>query len=259
MNEITIVVVEDESIVAKDIQNNLKKLGYNVPATAPNAEVALQKIEEIRPDLVFLDIKLKGDVDGIEVAGKIKETYNIPVIFLTSYVDKSTLDRAKVTEPYGYIVKPFNESDLQSTVEMALYKFQKDQETKDSKDRFENTLSSIDEGAIMCDNGFNVTYLNNKAENLTGRNASACIGKNLTELLSFTDSGKKVVDIDYVKQNLTGQKIFEISNSEITFSEKGNKMPADITVIEVHDEKEEHIGYSFIIRDVGQEKSSAPG
>lgn len=259
MNEITIVVVEDESIVAKDIQNNLKKLGYNVPATAPNAEIALEKIEEIRPDLVFLDIKLKGDVDGIEVAGKIKETYNIPVIFLTSYVDKATLDRAKVTEPYGYIVKPFNESDLQSTVEMALYKFQKDQETKDSKDRFENTLSSIDEGAIMCDNEFNVTYLNNKAANLIGNNATGSIGKSLSEILSFTDSKKNLVDLGYVRQNLTKQKIFEISDSEITFSEKGNKMPADITVIEVHDEKEQHIGYSFIVRDVGQDKSSSPG
>lgn len=82
------------------------------------------------PDLVFLDIKLKGEEDGIHIAEHIKEKYNIPVIFLTSYVDQDTLDRAKVTEPYGYIVKPFNDSDLKTTVEMALFKYSRDREVQ---------------------------------------------------------------------------------------------------------------------------------
>ncbi|MEY4075158.1 MAG: hypothetical protein RJA29_2515, partial [Pseudomonadota bacterium] len=89
--------------------------GTKVVATASSAASAYEKLEQIEPDLVFLDIKLKGEEDGIHIAGHIKEKYNIPVIFLTSYVDQETLDRAKVTEPYGYIVKPFNESDLKTT------------------------------------------------------------------------------------------------------------------------------------------------
>jgi len=259
MNNITIIVVEDESIVAKDIQNNLKKLGYNVPATASNAESALAKIEEIRPDLVFLDIKLKGDIDGIEIASKVKEKYNIPVIFLTSYVDKSTLDRAKVTEPYGYIVKPFNESDLQSTVEMALYKFKKDQETKDSKEQFENALSSVDEGIIMCDHDCNVNYINNKGENLVGANSEKLINSSIFDLIQFTDGGKNNVDINFIKEHLSNQKIYEISNSEMNFINAKKKMKADITLSEVHDEKEQLIGYGFVIREAGHEKSANIG
>ena len=126
MNKTRILVVEDESIVAKDIQKSLEKLGYEVPATASSAASAYEKLEEIQPDLVFLDIKLKGDEDGIHIAEHIKDKYNIPVIFLTSYVDQATLDRAKVTEPYVYLVKPFNESDLKTRVEMALLKFPKE-------------------------------------------------------------------------------------------------------------------------------------
>ena len=107
MDKIKILVVEDESIVAKDIQRTLVNLGYEVPATASSADTAFERLSEFRPDLVFLDIRLKGDVDGIQIAERIKAEHRIPVIFLTSYVDKATLERAKITEPYGYLVKPF--------------------------------------------------------------------------------------------------------------------------------------------------------
>jgi PAS domain S-box-containing protein len=252
MSKITVVVVEDELIVAKDIQNNLIKLGYDVPATASNAAGAMEKINEIKPDLVFLDIKLKGDIDGIQIAAMIKETYNIPVIFLTSYVDKATLDRAKVTEPYGYIVKPFNESELQSTVEMALYKFKKDQETKDNKERFESALSSVDEGIIICDTGCEVNYLNQKAENLLGYGSESASGKNVFNLLGIADESGKNMNLDYVKLMLQDQKTLELNNAQINFTRDGKKMIGDITLSEVQDEKEQRIGYGIIIREPGQ-------
>lgn len=134
MSKTNIIVVEDESIVAKDIQLSLKKLGYNVLAVCSDGQDALNKTEEQKPDIVLMDIMLKGDMTGIEAAAQIKEKHNIPVIFLTAYADESTLNKAKVTEPYGYIIKPFKEIDLHTSIEMALYKHEKQKEILRERD-----------------------------------------------------------------------------------------------------------------------------
>lgn len=120
-----ILVVEDESIVAKDLQLSLESLGYNVVGRAASEREAIKMIEQFHPELVLLDIHLKGKVDGIVIGGKIRENFGIPFIFLTAYAGKLTLDRAKATEPAGYIIKPFDERELQAAIEMALYKHQK--------------------------------------------------------------------------------------------------------------------------------------
>jgi DNA-binding LytR/AlgR family response regulator len=134
MEKLNIFIVEDESIVAKDIQNNLIKLGYNVIGIANNGKDAIDQIKETNPDVVLMDIMIKGDLTGIEVAEQIRKHINVPVIFLTAYADESTLSRAKVTEPYGYILKPFKEIDLHSTIEMAVYKHQKDSALQKERD-----------------------------------------------------------------------------------------------------------------------------
>lgn len=128
MLKVKVLVVEDESIVSKDIQNTLTKLDYQVIGAASTGEKALSLVKNELPDIVLMDIMLKGDLNGIETAKKIKASYNIPVIFLTAYADEATLNKAKLAEPYGYIIKPFKEQDLQATIEVALYKFEKDQE-----------------------------------------------------------------------------------------------------------------------------------
>lgn len=134
MEKLNIFIVEDESIVAKDIQNNLIKLGYNVLGIANNGKDAIEQIKETNPDVVLMDIMIKGDLTGIEVAEQIRKHISVPVIFLTAYADESTLSRAKVTEPYGYILKPFKEIDLHSTIEMAVYKHQKDSALQKERD-----------------------------------------------------------------------------------------------------------------------------
>lgn len=145
MEKLNIFIVEDESIVAKDIQNSLTKLGYNVVGMANNGKDAVEKIIEIKPDLVLMDIMIKGNMTGIEVSEKIKERINIPVIFLTAYADEGTLSRAKITEPYGYILKPFKEIDLHSTIEMAVYKHQKDAELLKERDFLYSLVENKDD------------------------------------------------------------------------------------------------------------------
>jgi CheY-like chemotaxis protein len=116
-----IVVVEDEIIILKDIKQKLKSIGYEVPASVSSGEEALKKVEEIRPDLVLMDIQLEGEMDGIEVANQIVSKFNIPVIYLTSYSDSKTFNRAIGTEPDNYLVKPFDETELKTAIETSLF------------------------------------------------------------------------------------------------------------------------------------------
>lgn len=132
-NIVNILVVEDESIVSKDIQNSLKKIGYNVIGSCNNAEEAVNIARDQHPDVVLMDIMLKGPKTGIDAAEEIK-LMNIPVIFLTAYADEATLAKAKVTEPYGYILKPFKEKDLNISVEMAIHRHKKLTELKKERD-----------------------------------------------------------------------------------------------------------------------------
>jgi two-component system response regulator LytT len=134
MSKINVLVIEDESIVSKDIQYSLKKLGYNVVGAAPTGEKAVELAEELKPDIILMDIMLKGKITGIEASAQIKEKLNIPVIFLTAYADENTLSKAKVTEPYAYIIKPFKEIDLHTSIEMALYKHGKELEILKERD-----------------------------------------------------------------------------------------------------------------------------
>ncbi len=134
MSKTNILIVEDESIVAKDIQNSLKKLGYIVVGICSTGEDAIKVTEELKPDLILMDIMLKGDMSGIDSATHIREKHNIPVIYLTAYADESTLSKAKVSEPYGYIIKPFKEIDLHTSIEMAIYKHGKETNVRKERD-----------------------------------------------------------------------------------------------------------------------------
>lgn len=144
MPKTNVLVVEDESIVSKDIQHSLKKLGYNVVGAAATGDRALEIARDEKPDIVLMDIMLKGDMNGIEAAGIMKAELGIPVIFLTAYADDSTLSKAKVTEPYGYIIKPFKEVDLHTTIEMALYKHNKNKEVEKERDLLYSLVENKD-------------------------------------------------------------------------------------------------------------------
>ncbi len=125
-----IMIVEDEWITADDIKTSLQSLGYTVTSMVSSGEEAIQKAEEDRPDLVLMDIVLKGEMDGIEAANQIRSLFNIPIVYLTAYADEKVLERAKITEPFGYIVKPFINEDLKITIEIALYKHKAEKEKK---------------------------------------------------------------------------------------------------------------------------------
>lgn len=127
-----VLIVEDEAIIAIDIKKSLLEMGYDVTPVAGGGEEAIHKAEEYKPDLVLMDIVMPGKIDGIEAARQIQSRFDIPVVFLTAYADKETIDRAKLTEPFGYIAKPFTDKDLYSNIEIALYKYKMEKKLRNN-------------------------------------------------------------------------------------------------------------------------------
>lgn len=138
MTGISVVIVEDESIVAKDLEMSLKGMGYRVLGTASTGEKAIKLVNDTLPDIILMDIMLKGAMSGIEAAEEIRTKHSIPLIYLTAYADSSTLNKAKVTEPHGYIIKPYKEIDVQTAIELAIYKHKKEGELRKVKDFLSN-------------------------------------------------------------------------------------------------------------------------
>ncbi len=176
----SILIVEDEALVAKDMQNRLISQGYSIAGWAISGEDAIAEAEASSPDLVLMDIHLKGSVDGIEAADQIREKNDIPVVFVTALADDDTLDRAKVADPFGFILKPFSERDLHSTIEIALYKHELDRSLRDQQEFlsavFEGVPCSIiivgeDHRIRMVNRGFVEAFGVTEAESL-----GACIG-----------------------------------------------------------------------------------
>jgi len=180
-----ILVVEDEAIVALDIRTQLEQLGYTVVGTAAHVAQACQMANESQPDLVLMDIHLQGKGDGIDAAGKIRRNRPVPVVFLTAYADSSTLARAKQVEPYGYIVKPFNEGDLRTTIEIALHKGKIDRELERSREDLRTILDVQRHGTVQVDAQGCVTYLSRAARQMLDVEADHAGGRHWRDVLQL--------------------------------------------------------------------------
>ena len=174
--KIKIMIVENELIVAKNIENHLRKLGYEVIFIADSGEEAIAGAEETQLDLVLMDIKLAGEIDGIEAARQIQERFQIPVVYLTAYADDETLQRAKVTEPYGYIIKPFEPKKLHTTIEIALYKNNMERKLKESELRFRTLASSSPVGIFQIDINGHCVYVNERWCEIAGLSPEQAMG-----------------------------------------------------------------------------------
>ncbi|UCH96519.1 MAG: response regulator [Candidatus Aminicenantes bacterium] len=157
-----VMVAEDELIVARNIENQLRKLGYEVTAVVDSGEAVVARAAEAQPHLVLMDIKLAGQMDGVEAAQKIYDQLHIPVVYLTAYADDETLQRAKVTTPYGYIIKPFEPRKLHTTIEIALYKHTMEKKLQESELRFRTLASSSPVGIFQTDINGDCIYVNER-------------------------------------------------------------------------------------------------
>jgi PAS domain S-box-containing protein/putative nucleotidyltransferase with HDIG domain len=245
MAKIKILVVEDESLVAKDIHNMLKSLGYEVVDVLATGEEAVLRAEELSPDLVLMDIVLKGEIDGIVAAEQIWENFLIPVIYLTAYADEMTLQRAKLTEPFGYILKPFDERELQTTIEMAFYKAKMDKRLREREEWLSTILKSIGDGVIAADNKGRVTFMNSLAEKLTGWKQTEALKKPLREVFQIQGETE-----DWMNDN--PHPVHE----NILITKNSAKLSIEETVSPIRSGKKETIGNVLIFRDITQRKLS---
>jgi len=146
-----ILVVEDEAIIGRYIQTCLEKSGFDVSGIVSTGTQAIQSAKDTLPDLVLMDIGLRQDLDGIEAASLIQEQLNIPVIYLTAHSDRATIERARATNPFGYITKPFDERTLQTTIEMALHKHRLEKELRESEARYRGIFQENQAPMLVID------------------------------------------------------------------------------------------------------------
>lgn len=250
------MVVEDEGIIAQDIKNCLEGLGYIVPDVVFTGREAIQRAEELRPDLVLMDIVLKGDIDGIETASEIRRKYNIPIVYLTAYEDDRTLKRAKLTEPLGYILKPFEERYLRSSIEMALYKHQMETTLKENERWLGTILKSVGDGVIVSDENGIIKFMNPVAEALTGWKLSEIVGRKIGDVLVILDEVSKEPVQNPVERVLKENIVIGRSNHTILVARDGREIAIDHSSSPLRDNTGRITGAVLIIQDITERKIS---
>lgn len=249
MNNDKILILEDEKIIAIDLQRKLERFGYYVVGMTENAQTAIEMAKELNPDILLSDIMLQGDADGITAAQYCFENLDIPTVFLTAFSDSNTLERAKTAHPYGYILKPFKDKDILNTIEIAIYKHKLERELAQQQKLFSAILTSINDGIIATDTDFIIQFLNPVASDILGIAEDSAKGKHLSEIFTVMDSETQQDIFTMVKKspvtplylseithkNLSGKTLF-LSCTITTLVTKNNRLTG--YVINIHDTTE---------------------
>jgi PAS domain S-box-containing protein/putative nucleotidyltransferase with HDIG domain len=239
MENLRIMIVEDESLVARDIDNMATSLGYEVCGIASSGEEAVAMAARLRPDLILMDVIIKGNLDGISAAEKIWETYRIPLIYVTAYADELTLKRAKITEAFGYILKPFDERELKVTIEMAFYKSRMGMRLQEREEWLSALLKSIGDGVIATDKDGFITFMNPLAEKLTGWRQEDVLKKPLAEIYSPTET-----------QNDTDER------ETMLCAKDGRQFPIEVTTTPLNGSQRNSSGQVLVFRDISTRKQT---
>lgn len=203
MEKVRLLIVEDEAIIAMELQNTLKNLGYQVTSLVNNGKRAIERAETEKPDIVLIDIRINGELDGIETAEIIRNKFGIPVVFSTAYLDEERIERAKITMPFGYILKPIQERDLKVTLEMALYVAKVDKLRRkaelaslENERQFQNLFNSMLDAFALHEmifdsagqpTDYRFLKVNKAFEQLTGLTSAAIIGRTVLEVMPKTE------------------------------------------------------------------------
>lgn len=256
MAETKILVVEDEGVVAKDIETSLEIFGYTVSGIVSHGEEAVKEAVKTKPDLVLMDIRLKGRMDGIEATKKIRRRFDIPVVYLTSYADEETVKRAKVTKPFGYILKPIEAKELHTTIEIALYRHKMEKKLKESQQWMATILKSIGDAVIATDTNGLVTFMNPVAEILMKCRQKDALGRDLAELFNIRDEETlKIAENPVTKVLKTGREHSLINHTAHMIMD-GRELPIDYSVAPIRNDGGNIIGVVLVFRDITERKQT---
>jgi len=252
-----ILIVEDEIIIAEGLQRKLKSMGYDIIGIASSGEEAIKKIKENNPDLILMDIVIHGMMDGIETAAQIHSLFDIPVVYLTAYADEKTLERAKITEPFGYLIKPFKERELQITIEISLYKHEMEKKLKESERilREKNqwlaaVIESIGDAVIATDPEGTIKLMNPMAEGLTGWKQEDAIGKTLAGVFNIISEGTGKQIEDPVTKAIEEDMFYGLSDNTVLITKEGLKIPVDIMGSTIKIDGDSIIGIVLVFCDI---------
>ncbi|MBV9157901.1 MAG: response regulator [Acidobacteriaceae bacterium] len=243
-----ILIVEDESINATFIEYQLTKLGYSIAGLASSGEEAIELAKEARPDLVLMDIQLEGDLDGIETARAIRSSLGIPVVYLTGTSDPETLERARTTEAFGYLSKPFQENQVHSTVQMALSKAEIDRRVREERKWLTTALRWIADAVIATDPTGAVKLLNPAAERLTGWHQEEALGRDLDEVLHTLDPQTRKPAESVIVQLMRESNIPAIKGHKLLLPRNGTEMTIEETATCITSESGEVTGILVVLR-----------
>ena len=254
MSIANILVVEDEEIVAASIKKTLTMLGYSVVATVSTGEEALSSIAASRPDLVLMDIILKGKMDGIEAAAQIHALYDIPIIYLTAYSDNATLERAKPTVPYAYLLKPFDERELSTAIELSLYKSHIDYKVKKLDEWFATTVKSLSEGVLATDLTGAITFINPTAEGLTGWKQADALGKQVGEVVRLHYENSDTPAKDLTISDIANGMLSKLNEPLAIVARDGRKLFVEINTVPIQDELGNIGRMALVFQDITERK-----
>jgi PAS domain S-box-containing protein len=248
-----ILVVEDEAIIASDIRTALTDLGYTVPAMTARGDEAVRLAQEFSPSLVLMDIQLKGPLDGVDAAREIKARLDVPVVFLTSHSDEATLERAMQVAPHGYLLKPFEERELRTAIEVALHQHDLERLHAQRERWFSTTLRSIGDAVVATDAGGHVTFMNPVAETLTGWQRGAAVGKTIETVFQLTDDRGLLIE-GPVRQVLADRFNQVGASDSRLMQQSGDSIAVDVSAAPIIDDQGELLGAVLTFRDVTERK-----
>ncbi|MEO8050690.1 MAG: sigma 54-interacting transcriptional regulator [Acidobacteriota bacterium] len=219
-----ILIVEDERITAEDLAEVLRDLGYEVSAVVSSGEEAIREADANPPDLVLMDIRIKGDMDGAETACILRERFDVPVIYLTAHADRDTLERAKQSRPLGYIVKPFHEAELHASVEMALYRHWHERRSLKRERHMTDVLGALSLGIASVDQSGVIRTMNRAAEDLTGWSVEEATGTSVKHVLRLAEAATGR-DLELpLEQALQQRSVVEIRDRVLITKNGGQKL-----------------------------------
>ena len=251
----SILVVEDERVVATDIEESLRGLGYAVVGAAASGVSAIRRAVETEPDLVLMDIKLKGAMDGVDAAGEVHDRLGIPVVFLTAYADEEILDRAKLTSPSGYVLKPFDERALRSAVEIALHRHPEERKLAESEHRLVTALRSFGEAVILTRDDGRITFMNRVAERLTGWKQAESVDRPVNEIFTTIHSRMGSLVKDPVARALREGTALGLGDQTTLISRQGTEAWIEGNVTPLRDEDGEIVGAALAFRGIDTYKA----
>ncbi|MEH1906968.1 GGDEF domain-containing response regulator [Nostoc sp.] len=254
MSKVNILIVEDEFIVAMDIKKRLENFGYSIFGVVDSGEEAIEKAANDSLDLVLMDIILNGKMDGIESAQIIHNTFNIPVIYLTVDDDEKTLGRAKVTDPFGYIIKPFKDKELMFNIEISLSKHEIQRKLKQNEQWLNTILKSIGDGVITSDTLGALTFMNPVAEMMTGWKYADAFGKEATEIFNIAHEKTRVKIESPIREVLESGVTVHLPEQTILIARNGAEIPINDSIAPIKDDDGNITGGVLVFQDITERK-----